>query len=341
MRRILFLVLPVLAGISTSFAVAGAAPPQEVASAVLLAQAGPPAPAVAPVPSPTAPALIPSPAPPPADPLNLAAELLKAFKMRDWSLLAGFALLLLVYALRKWVFGSVAWFKTDEGGVVFTFAISLASVLGAALSAGQTFTWSLLSTATMLAFAAMGSYAGLKKFALPLARKAAARWKLVWLDSLCDLFSGPETHAVLGAPTPASAAAILPRGFASRQLLWVLTMAVGLGMVAWGLRTPARAADTNSPGAKITCVTLGAATAKLMPVDVPGRQAVAVQNRDAAAIYCGFTSAVSATVGSWQIAASGGGWSVPLSYVQAGKGDVWCYSTAGTAAAAVCIAEAR
>lgn len=85
-----------------------------------------------------------------------------AVTSKEWSVVAGFVLVGLVYVARRWLLGWVAWFKTPFGGLVLAFSMSLAATMGIALAAGTKPSLSLVATALSTAAAAAGVWEWLK-----------------------------------------------------------------------------------------------------------------------------------------------------------------------------------
>jgi hypothetical protein len=90
------------------------------------------------------------------DPVSTATKFYKALRSGEYLPAFGFGLFLLI-AIFRWVGSKFSgWFKTKRGGYV-TAAISAFGVtLGAAFSAGEPFSWSLLGIALGIAWTASG-----------------------------------------------------------------------------------------------------------------------------------------------------------------------------------------
>lgn len=103
----------------------------------------------------------------------------------------------------------------------------------------------------------------------------------------------------------------------------------------------ALAIPSNNPAGTYGKLTLLAVTATPIPASpLVGRYAVAVQNLDAAAIYCGWDASVTAFNG-WKVDPATS-FSVDISYdANLGRATLYCFSTAGTAADAIRWMEVR
>lgn len=113
----------------------------------------------------------------------LAKQIFDAVMGGQWTLVAALALMLVVFALRKFGAARLPWLASDAGGAV---AVLLTSVLGAvatALTAGEVLSPALLLKALQVGFAAAGGWAVLKKALLPLG---------MWLLTKLGLQSKPE-----------------------------------------------------------------------------------------------------------------------------------------------------
>ena len=95
----------------------------------------------------------------------------------------------------------------------------------------------------------------------------------------------------------------------------------------------ARASSESNPGASYGAVTLGVAIATKIPTaPMTSRDSVTVWNLDAARIWCGFDSSVTAATGV-PVEPNGGSVSFPVSVNAARTGIfLWCFSAAGQTA---------
>lgn len=101
------------------------------------------------------------------DPGAFVSSVLNAAKAGQWRLLAGFLLVGLVWAARKWGSGAVPWLKTDRGGAALVLVLALLGGIATTLLSGQAFAWGLLVNSLSMAFTAAGGYAVLKKILWP------------------------------------------------------------------------------------------------------------------------------------------------------------------------------
>lgn len=101
------------------------------------------------------------------DPGGFISATLDAAKSGQWRILAGFLLVGLVWAARKWGSGVAPWLKTDRGGAALVLALALLGGVATTLLSGQAFAWGLLVNSLSMAFTAAGGYAVLKKILWP------------------------------------------------------------------------------------------------------------------------------------------------------------------------------
>jgi hypothetical protein len=105
---------------------------------------------------------------PESDPSGFLRALYVAVTSGAWKVVGGLLLLGLTYGTRRWVVGSVAWFKTRLGGFVLAFALSLATTFGLALAVNASVTATLVLNAVSTAAAAAGLWQWLQtKLAAP------------------------------------------------------------------------------------------------------------------------------------------------------------------------------
>lgn len=100
------------------------------------------------------------------DPSAMLEQLLAAIQGRNWIAVAGVALVLLTYLLRRWGGVYLPWLKTDRGGAALALGLGVLGSVGVALSAGTVTAQSLLDGA-MLGLTSAGGYAVVRKLLFP------------------------------------------------------------------------------------------------------------------------------------------------------------------------------
>jgi hypothetical protein len=115
------------------------------------------------------PALAQAPAVP--DPSDLGAflkQVVSAAAAGQWKILAGLAIVALVWAIRR--YGAKVWpfLATDSGGAWVVFVTGVLGAVGASLYAGQGFSWATLAVGVGLAWTAGGAWSGVRKMLRPL-----------------------------------------------------------------------------------------------------------------------------------------------------------------------------
>lgn len=110
--------------------------------------------AVTPAPAPTKPAVVLD----PENPTGVAGTFYNFVKAGEALPAIGAALILLVWFLRTYVLGWVAWFKTKLGGYAMTFGTSVLLYFGSALAAAAAFSFALLLKALGAGLAAAGGW---------------------------------------------------------------------------------------------------------------------------------------------------------------------------------------
>ena len=92
------------------------------------------------------------------DPIGAAQDFYKAIRSSEWIPAFGLGLMLLVAAVR-WGGSKISdWFTTRTGGYVVALTSAFGVTFGAALNAGQPFSWSLFAMAIGIAWTASGGY---------------------------------------------------------------------------------------------------------------------------------------------------------------------------------------
>lgn len=109
-----------------------------------------------------------------ASPENLA-EFVKlvtaAAAARNWAMVAAFALVAAVWALRKFGAPKAPFFATPEGGAVLNLATSFSGAFLTALVAGTPFSWGLLLSAFQVSLLAAGGWGLASSLLFPLLLK--------------------------------------------------------------------------------------------------------------------------------------------------------------------------
>lgn len=113
----------------------------------------------------------PPPPSPDADLAGWAGLLYTAFTSKAWSVLVGLVLVGLVYPIRR--FGP-SLFKTQFGGLVIAFLLSLCGTLGGALAVHVAFSWALVASSFATAATAAGVWEWIKDH-IPGVAPAAAK----------------------------------------------------------------------------------------------------------------------------------------------------------------------
>lgn len=103
----------------------------------------------------------------PDDPGALAGALLAAFAGKQWSIAAGVALMLIVFAVRKYVLKSWSWAQTDRGGVVVALVINVLTIGALQLAAGETSVGAILLAILNSFLGSAGAYTVVKKTTQP------------------------------------------------------------------------------------------------------------------------------------------------------------------------------
>lgn len=92
----------------------------------------------------------------------------KAFTSKNWSHFAAALLIVVTLVLRRYTPQLPAFFKTDRGGVLLVFSLSLLGGLGHAVLAGASFTdFDLYGRTIQIALEAIGGYVGIRKLIWP------------------------------------------------------------------------------------------------------------------------------------------------------------------------------
>lgn len=102
-------------------------------------------------------------APAPDDPAGILRALYDAATTKQWTVLAGVAMIGVTYAVRRWVLGRWQWAQTRIGGFVLAFGLSLAATFGVALAAGGELSAALALDALGTAMAAAGGWTWLQQ----------------------------------------------------------------------------------------------------------------------------------------------------------------------------------
>lgn len=103
-----------------------------------------------------------SPPSPDVDAGAWAKALYDAATSKEWGALFALVLTGLTYAMRRWILGWVAWFKTPFGGLVAGFLTSLGATWALSLWARAPFSWGLVATSLASAAASAGVWEWLK-----------------------------------------------------------------------------------------------------------------------------------------------------------------------------------
>lgn len=107
--------------------------------------------------------------PPDVDAAGWVKALYDAITQKHWGIVAGVALIGIVYPIRRW---GPDVFKTPLGGVAIAFVVSLLGSLGITLAAGVAFSWSIAVGAVTTAATAAGVWEWIKQH-IPGAQAAA------------------------------------------------------------------------------------------------------------------------------------------------------------------------
>jgi hypothetical protein len=97
---------------------------------------------------------------------TLIGTLISAIQGRNWIVLVGVVLSLVIYGLRTWGGSIVPWFKTSRGGVALTLIVTIVGTLATVLAAGK-FNWSSLIDALAVAMTTAGGYSMFRKLFFP------------------------------------------------------------------------------------------------------------------------------------------------------------------------------
>lgn len=96
--------------------------------------------------------------------LDLLRPVYDAFRGGHYIAAGALAVVFVVALLKRYAPGKLgAFVHSDPGGVLTTLVISFAGAIAAATGSGAAWHWSMLGTAGMIAFAAAGGYAMIKK----------------------------------------------------------------------------------------------------------------------------------------------------------------------------------
>lgn len=96
------------------------------------------------------------------DPVSLGQEIFRRIRSGEWLPALAAALVLLVWAVRRFAGKLSPWFKSKLGGYAISFATSLALTFSAALTAGEPITLGLVTMSLGAAWAAAGGYETLR-----------------------------------------------------------------------------------------------------------------------------------------------------------------------------------
>lgn len=96
------------------------------------------------------------------DPVSIGQEIFWRIRSGEWLPALAAALVLLVWAVRRFLSKFVPWFKTKLGGYVVAFTTSLALTVSAAITAGESISFGLFTMALGAAWAAAGGYDALR-----------------------------------------------------------------------------------------------------------------------------------------------------------------------------------
>lgn len=151
-------VLGLIAVLAGGFAFAGdpafAAPPTDVAADAPAPTAGVPDPG--------------------EDPAAFVQRALEAVEGGRWIPVAGLAVILIVWFVRRYVGNWVPWFRTDRGGTILALGTSfLSGVAHSAVARGGWPGWDAVIAAVGVATSAIGGYQGLKRIIAPKDRDEA------------------------------------------------------------------------------------------------------------------------------------------------------------------------
>lgn len=158
---------PAAAGSPTENTITETAAPAPAAEAT---EAAPAAPAPAEVAAPVAPTV--------TEDLNakkLLPQLLEMVRSGKWSAAVGIFIMLLVAGIRGYGRKLLPWLGTQLGGYVLAFLTATGAVMGAALAAGMSFSFSLLGNSITVGLAAIGAHQAFKDAKKNRAKKKAAK----------------------------------------------------------------------------------------------------------------------------------------------------------------------
>jgi hypothetical protein len=96
------------------------------------------------------------------DPAGILRLAYQAATAKQWTVLAGAAMIGVTYAVRRWVLHRVAWFQTRLGGFALALGLSLLGTFGLALASGAEMSAQLALDALGTAMAAAGGWAWLQ-----------------------------------------------------------------------------------------------------------------------------------------------------------------------------------
>lgn len=132
----------------------------------------------------------------PDDPIALLQAIWAAATSGQWTLVAGLATMLLVWAARSpkspvRLVTLIPWLATEPGGVVLTFAVAFLGGVGTMLATGGVWSTGILSASLGVAWVASGGYTAVKKLGLPMLR---------WLR--VKIFGPPKDAVPVDATNP-------------------------------------------------------------------------------------------------------------------------------------------
>lgn len=99
---------------------------------------------------------------PEADTAGFLRALYDAATTKQWTVLAGLAMIGVTYAVRRWVLGSWEWAQSRVGGFVIAAVLSLLGTFGLALGSGAELSVGLVLDALGTAMAAAGGWTWLQ-----------------------------------------------------------------------------------------------------------------------------------------------------------------------------------